>query len=483
MLKIRQVIQTTILFILAVMLTACGSISTPTPVPEIAVDGQFKEFYNSLGGRGVLGPATVGSFEYNGLTCQYTSNALMCHDPLAADAAHRFKLLPLGTALNVNDLPDAPNGAEGARVIDGYILYPAFEGLYDQLRGAEYAGRPLTRARYNYLQRRIEQYFENVGFFQSLDDDSQRVCLLAYGMAACQGSCQTPPLDPCLGVINPSQQPVEQPFLEGLVTNKLLVLGQPLSVVYMAEDGLLRQVYEAGVVYSPSGNSADLRLLPLAKMLNMPSDEPVTCSGTNISLYTFYNTQNEYGQYIFNAFLEYIEGHGGLVMSGAPISAAHDIGQDVIRQCFENYCLEYNPSAAREMQVRLSALGIQFLQTFPIDSSLLTAPLYSAETIQLEVGAHQPTLKQDELQTLVLQIKDRQKQAPIAGVVASVRLFLPDGSELTSTFPPTGMNGDAELTLEALPKLENSSIIPYEVCLNVSSPQPICVNDSFMLWN
>lgn len=486
MTKILQRILVCLLLLAAIgSLGACTPGNIATPAPELPVDALFKEFYASVGGRVALGPVTCALFDYQKdgqmLKCQYTSNALMCNNPFAADDASRFFLYPLGRALNLQDIPDAPNGAaEGQRVVDGFILYPAFVQRYDAMKGAQTTGQALTRARYNYLQRRIEQYFENVGFFQSLDDSSGRVCLLAYGSYTCRESCQVPPADPCLGLIDPDQEQVEQPFLESLVTNDLLVIGQPISRLYNGADGLPQQVYESALVAS---NGGELHLLPLPLMLGMPSDEPGSPTGTSTSQYIFYPARDPLGFYVLVDFDRFIQAHGGMRLSGAPISNVRTLEHGVLRQCFENYCLEYFPTAAQDMRVRMSPLGIQYLQSGAMDASLVVAPLYSAETISLQSSAAQASLKGNQPQTFYIQINDRQKGSPLAGVSAGLRLVLPDTQEMYFDFPPTDANGKAELVVEPLPNMENGGIIPYHVCLNLSSPLPICVSKTYMVWN
>lgn len=481
-----QILAWFVILISMVTLSACGAEGLPTPVPEIPVDAVFKEYYASLGGRSNLGPIGCPAFDLaeQNKKCQYTSNTLMCLNLFETDPARRFSLYPIGASLNLRDEPDAPNGAaDGQRVVDGFTLYPAFVTKYDSLNGEQTAGRALTRARYNYLQRRIEQYFENIGFFQSLDDPNGRVCLLAYGTYACRESCQVPPADPCLGIIDPNQQQVEQPFLEGLVNNKLLAIGQPLSRAYPAEDGLTRQVYEAAVVYSPSGSGADIRLLPLPVMLGLGGDEPQAPTGTSTSQYIFYPTRNELGYYVLVDFDRFIQEHGGPGYSGAPISNVQALERSGMRQCFENYCLEYTPAATADMRVHMTALGIQYLQTNPLDSGLVIAPLYSAETISLQADAALRSLNKNDPQTFSIQVSDRQKGTPLVGVTASLRLVLPDTTEIELPFPPTDAGGQAELTIDPLPNMENGGIVPYHVCLNLSSPQPICVSESYMVWN
>ena len=45
----------------------------------------------------------------------------------------------------------------------------------------------------NYAQQRIEQYFENVGFYRNFSDPAGSVHLLAYGAASCAERCAYQP--------------------------------------------------------------------------------------------------------------------------------------------------------------------------------------------------------------------------------------------------------------------------------------------------
>ena len=101
------------LAILAALLVSCSVLEGGEP-PEIPattdfppVDPLFREFYDQIGGLEVLGPAISARFSYEGLDCQFTTAALMVHDPQGVDL-QRFRLAPIGLQMNMIEPPVAP---------------------------------------------------------------------------------------------------------------------------------------------------------------------------------------------------------------------------------------------------------------------------------------------------------------------------------------------------------------------------------------
>jgi hypothetical protein len=148
----------------------------PTPDASIyTVDPVFREFYNVLGGRAVLGEVISPASTKNGITYQYAMAGKLTFDP-QRPAAQRFQLAPLGTELN---LGSETTNSEVADV---------FQALYDQLNGAAFVGKQLTDLIYNSEKGCSEQYFENLGFYQGPETNGE-VRLLPYGAWACGDEC------------------------------------------------------------------------------------------------------------------------------------------------------------------------------------------------------------------------------------------------------------------------------------------------------
>ena len=144
------------------------------------VDPIFEDFYNDLEGAEYLGSAISQVFERDGSQCQYTINSLMCFNPDITGLL-RYQLAPLGLDLEIQDTPRAIPGINSPRIVDGYSIYPEFIPAYDTLFGALHVGAPLTNPIYNEDHDRIEQYFENLGFYKNSRDPEGKVYLLEYG--------------------------------------------------------------------------------------------------------------------------------------------------------------------------------------------------------------------------------------------------------------------------------------------------------------
>ena len=162
--KLAQFISLGILTSLA--LTGCNM---PTPsagplsseIPSYPVAPVLREFYANLGGARYLGPPISNDFPYEGATCQYTANALMCMNPSETDPTKRFYLDSLGNNLNVAEPPDNTANPASPFTINNYHVYEVFKAVYDDMNGDIYIGSPISNPKFNAEQNRMEQYFEN----------------------------------------------------------------------------------------------------------------------------------------------------------------------------------------------------------------------------------------------------------------------------------------------------------------------------------
>lgn len=153
------------------------------------VDPIFEEFYVHLGGIDTLGPAISPLQEEDGLRRQYVENGLMVYD-LRATPSDRYRLAPLGNAFEVAESPVPEPESTRGRYVAGHVIDPSFLSLYESLGGARFVGRPITEARHNPAKMRIEQYFENLGFYRLVGEPAGRAHLLAYGVLACDRNCR-----------------------------------------------------------------------------------------------------------------------------------------------------------------------------------------------------------------------------------------------------------------------------------------------------
>jgi hypothetical protein len=199
----------------------------------------------------------------------------------------------------------------------------------------------------------------------------------------------------------------------------------------------------------------------------------------------FYPTQGSKGYHVPLVFDDFIAAHGGMDYSGNPIDEVYQYSDTVYRQCFQNYCLDYDASAADGSRVHLAALGVQYLQQ--ISSSQTSVPTEPSKDttgpVQLKVSESSQTIARGDsmvIQILVIQKDDGQ---PLSNVTASLTIFLPDGSLMTASFPATGLDGYSSVTIPAMQKIANGTILEYRVCLDDIPGDPVCVSDSFLIWS
>ena len=208
--RICRIISTILVLTIGILLSACGNAQgNANTSATYQVAPSFREFYETLGGENVLGAAISKNFTMQSYECQYTVNSLMCINPLVTDAS-RFFLYPLGDSMNVSEDPAQSPAQSGDQVVNGYTIYYEFTPLYNQLSAERYVGKPLTQAHLNYSQNRIEQFFQNVGFYRKFSDPAGTVHLLAYGAYSCTDDCNyTPSVE--AAIINASKASSDQP--------------------------------------------------------------------------------------------------------------------------------------------------------------------------------------------------------------------------------------------------------------------------------
>ncbi len=465
-----------------VNLSACASRSTPVTIQQpgtFSVDPILREFYASLGGEELLGPAITALFSLDNLQCQYTQNALMCFDPLA-QGIQRFSLYPLGRTF---DLGTLTNPAEFSAGEKDYPIYEEFTALYQRLYGSQYVGQPLTPPRFNPNKNRIEQYFENVGFYRNIDDPQGQAYLLSYGVYACSADCRFSP--PASAIVIRNVVEMEQPFLPRLVRlGGVKTFGLPLTPAYLADDGFQEQVYENVVLYAPPDNPNAVRLRPAAVLTGKPIGQPMPRRYSEADGVVFYPLQGENGFHVPLVFDQFIASHGGMEISGVPLSEPYQIGENLYRQCFENYCLDYDNRPGATERVRMAALGREYLKLSGMTPPQTTPFEMTPETIRMAVSVTQPRLTAEEPQQFEMLLLREHDQQPLSSVEATLTLTLPDGRQALYYLPPTDAQGRSLLRIAPLqPALPNGSVVAYRVCLNIPAEQPICKADSYLIWN
>jgi hypothetical protein len=180
-----------------------GSLEKTYPVSPV-----FKEFYNSLGGEKLLGPAISPLIESGRIQSQFVEAALMTYDPFGKEGGE-FRFAPLGVMLGISEPPIENQDTTDSVYINGHVVFPEFLQFFQQLGGEGVVGRPLTEAHHNPEKNRIEQYFENLGFYRFTFDPPGTVRLLAYGAYVCDFACKYSPSSASIPSI---QSFLPQPF-------------------------------------------------------------------------------------------------------------------------------------------------------------------------------------------------------------------------------------------------------------------------------
>jgi hypothetical protein len=472
-----------LVLVLAALLAGCGNAGNPSAVPgktagrttagqEVyPVEPIFEEFYAYLGGIDVMGPAISPLKESRGLKIQYLENGLLVYDPLATPS-DRFQLAPLGVELGL-ERPAVPDpGLPDRRYIAGHVIDPDFEPFYEKLGGARFVGRPITEARYDLKNRRIEQYFENLGFYRLQDDPNGKARLLAYGVLACDRQCRYQAPTNAIPGLSP---PLPEPFASKEATLGLSFVGLTLSGPYRAPDGKLEVIFENLVLAAQEEGSQDAFARPIVEMLGIQPQPLVQCQDN--ALVVCLPGEGGLGHNVPVYFNAYISQHGGLDLSGYPITEVFLLEKGVYRQCFTNLCVDFNVNAPDGERLKPVPLGKTYAQRYA--GARQREFEDKLDGVQIRVSEKEPVVPSG--QTQEIQVKVLEEDVPLADREPVLRVTLPDGSEQVFHFPPTDENGETSFRLPPISG-PNGTLIPYDVCLTGSSRKTVCVGDNYLIW-
>lgn len=110
--------------------------------------------------------------------------------------------------------------------------------------------------------------------------------------------------------------------------------------------------------------------------------------------------------------------------------------QHLLQQCFENYCLLYDPLAAEGMKVRMQPLGEEYLEKFPPDEALELQNLFSEENILLTASVDKPTIGEKDTQTVRMVVEQKLTGKPFDRVEGTLVVSFPDKPSVRYAFPP-----------------------------------------------
>jgi hypothetical protein len=104
----------------------------------------------------------------------------------------------------------------------------------------------------------------------------------------------------------------------------------------------------------------------------------------------------------------------------------------------------------------------------------------SLEGVDLQIWEGQTFVSSNEAQEVHVAVFE--DGLPLKNREPVLSLVLPDGSQVTYHFPPTGEDGLASLVLPEI-AASSGTLIAYQVCLSGLAGEQTCAGDNFMIWN
>ncbi|MCS6994811.1 MAG: hypothetical protein NZP74_13415 [Anaerolineales bacterium] len=452
---------------LALAMTGCIPASAAEPTPATGIDARFIEFYNLMGGERTLGQALGPAFTQGGKIFQYTENVLMVYDE-TRPIGDRFNFEPLGATFGIQDAPlPAPADQPDVRSLNGHILFSDFAPFFDTLGGVRFVGYPLTEVRWNPEKSRYEQYFEKMGFYRR--ENETEVRLLPYGKIACQRAPSAPGCSASISEAIIENAHLPQPFLPIVERLGHDFTGAPLSEPYLAADGMLEQIYENIVLAVHPGNLRTIGLRALPLLIGHQRAAFVPPLNDPLMTFMVLDPATGLGHNIPRPFLTYIAAHGGQELAGPPIGELFET-EGVRRQCFEKYCLDFDPTAPPQAQIRPAALGRVYLRQHNYQPAAFSLLAWEAQSV----------ITPGQEQVLGARVFNETVNQPMKDAEPTLEITLPDGVIKKWVFPPTSASGNTYLKIN-LPGLKSGDLVVYKICISQPGSTPLCVSDSWLV--
>ena len=492
-------------------LAACESQSNE-PVSGLAVsartypiDAQFKNMDSRL--DNICGSGISPLFEKKGKKYQYTISCLFVYDP-NSEAIKRYSIASLGRRMTAEE-PAEQKPDDGNKIyVNGHVVWDEVVPIYTKF-GANVIGKPLTGVHFYPDLNRYAQYFENMGFYRFKDDPEGEIRLMPYGAWMCDKACRPggdvipkntstiPPQPPN----SPALQEAEAAF--NATVNRLGrdFTGFDRSETYQAQDGMFEKVFDNLVMFSAPESTSRIQFRPLPQLTGIQPEPPVPPLN-DPGMVFFPTVGQELGYNIPKLFMDYITMHGTLEISGNPITELHALGNGISRQCFTNICLEYHARAPEILRVRPAALGSLYRQNRfgvveptetpvpevqpvqeekPVQEVQPTPqPVLTTQALSLQVWERYPLLPPNQAQEIGVALFEGIQ--PLSNVGFTLTLTMPDGSTNTRVMLPTGSNGQTSVVLDPI-DVPIGTIIPYQVCITSLLDRPVCVGESFVIWD
>jgi hypothetical protein len=462
--------------LIIVLINACTASPEPSSRGIYSVDSTFSDFYREFGGDKTLGPAISPSFMDEGETYQYVVSGLMVYDPNQVPL-RRFRFSPIASVeWQINGLVEPSPSDANTLYVNGHRIWEEIWSFYDQY-GPDIIGLPVTGVVANDAKQRYEQYFEGIGFYRNYSDPPGQIHLMPYGSWMCGSNCQYRVSDstPPTASYSRDFSATEQLFLQASESLGYGFTGAPLAPPRLGSDGNYEMVFENVIMYINPSDGNQIRPRPLPAWLGIQGDQPG--EPVKEDWLSFYQTQDGLGYNVPNSFTNYIDEHGTIVYSGDPVTEYHSLTDGGYSQCFTNICLEYHPTAPKDLQIRPHMLGSEVLSIG--ENSSISGSSFT-DALQINAWEDYPLIPSGQKQGI--NIEAVQNDAPMSGIEFSLVVKQPNGITKTYTLKPTGKDGITRIELDPI-NGPNGAIVQYEVCvLGAVSPQ-VCFSRSYTIWD
>jgi hypothetical protein len=435
------------------------------------VDPLFFDFYQAMGGEETLGPVISRSERLNSQTQQYTESSLMVFDPLEPMST-RFRLAPLGVSLGVAEGDLLGKAYNDGRIINGHLVIADFLEIYEDLGGARFVGQPISEALFNAEKQRVEQYFENLGFYQL--DGQSKIHFMPYGAYACDRNCRNQDL--IAGI--PSRQPIlPEPFLKKTLGLGLPFVGKPLTGLHLAPDGKQEMIFENLVLVANVESPDQVGIRPIAETISKHARTLAFPQESELNV--FYEIEDGMGFNVPIYFVDYLDLYGGMQIAGQPISEVFSPEPGLYWQCFTNLCLQFNLNVEGDLRLQPVPLGSaykaeEFEQVRDFNAS------QDLEKIDLKVWEKDTFVSSKGVQEIHTAIYEDGK--PLKNFEPLLIATMPDGSQHKAYFQPSDEDGCSSIVLAPI-EAPNGTLIAYQVCLFGIDGQQTCVGDNYLIWD
>lgn len=435
------------------------------------VDPLFADFYSAMGGVDIMGPVISPVKNVEGQTRQYLESGLMVFDPRSSES-ERFSLAPLGVDLGVNQGVILQSSGNRGRVINGHFVTADFLDFYEQLGGARFVGKPISDLMFITAKGRVEQYFENLGFYKH--ENENNIHLMPYGAFACDKNCRKN--QPANSIV--ARQPIlPEPFVKKTIELGLPFVGKPLTGLHYAPDGTQEVIFENLVLFAEEETTETVEVRPISSEFGSHADELALPIDSNLS--TFFEIEGGLGHNVPNYFIEFLDLYGGFDVSGMPISEVYSPAEGIYWQCFANLCLEFDINKEGDGRLSPVPLGKEY-KSINYDQVRDYSANQAFDDLNIQSWEKFTFVSSRDYQEIFVAFYENGK--PLKNCEPVLIVTMPDGSQHKGFFQPSDENGQTSIKLAPI-EAPSGTLIAYRICLSGKLDDSPCIGDNYLIWN